>query len=91
VATETWQIDPVHSGIHFSIRHFVVGKVHGRFTKLGGTIQLDEANPANSKSGGQYRRGQCRYQRREARRAFENRGFLPMWRSTPQSLSRARA
>ena len=49
MATETWQIDPVHSGIHFSIRHFVVGKVHGRFTKLGGTIQLDEATPANSK------------------------------------------
>jgi polyisoprenoid-binding protein YceI len=49
VATETWQIDPVHSGIHFSIRHFVVGRVHGRFTKLGGTIQIDDANPANSK------------------------------------------
>ena len=49
MATETWQIDPVHSGIHFSIRHFVVGKVHGRFTKIGGTIQIDEANPANSK------------------------------------------
>lgn len=49
MATETWQIDPVHSGIHFSIRHFVVGKVHGRFAKLGGTIQLDEATPANSK------------------------------------------
>lgn len=49
MATETWQIDPVHSGIHFSIRHFVVGRVHGRFTKLGGTIQIDEANPANSK------------------------------------------
>jgi polyisoprenoid-binding protein YceI len=49
MATETWQIDPVHSGIHFSIRHFVVSKIHGRFTKLGGTIQLDEATPANSK------------------------------------------
>jgi polyisoprenoid-binding protein YceI len=49
MATETWQIDPVHSGIHFSIPHFVVGRVHGRFTKLGGTIQLDEASPANSK------------------------------------------
>jgi polyisoprenoid-binding protein YceI len=49
MAAETWQIDPVHSGIHFSIRHFVVGKVHGRFTKISGTIQLDEGNPTNSK------------------------------------------
>jgi polyisoprenoid-binding protein YceI len=49
VATETWQIDPLHSGIHFSIRHFVVGRVHGRFTKVGGTLQLDDANMANSK------------------------------------------
>jgi len=48
VAQETWQIDPVHSCIHFSIRHFVISKIHGRFTKWGGTIQLDEASPASS-------------------------------------------
>src|SRR5262249_54247416 len=48
VALETWQIDPVHSCIHFSIRHFVVSKIHGRFSKWGGTIQLDEASPASS-------------------------------------------
>ncbi len=49
MAQETWQIDPVHSCIHFSIRHFVVSKIHGRFTKWGGTMQLDEASPASSK------------------------------------------
>jgi polyisoprenoid-binding protein YceI len=49
MALETWQIDPVHSGIHFSIRHFVVSKIHGRFTKWGGTIQFDEQQPASSK------------------------------------------
>jgi polyisoprenoid-binding protein YceI len=49
VALETWQVDPVHSYLQFNIRHFVVSKVHGRFTKWGGTIQLDDQQPANSK------------------------------------------
>lgn len=49
MAVETWQIDPVHSYLHFSIRHFVVSKVHGRFTKWGGAIQLDSQQPTNSK------------------------------------------
>jgi polyisoprenoid-binding protein YceI len=49
VAQETWQIDPVHSCIHFSIRHFVISKIHGRFTKWGGVIQLDDVSPASSK------------------------------------------
>jgi len=48
VALETWQVDPIHSCIHFSIRHFVVSKIHGRFTKWGGTLQLDEAAPTSS-------------------------------------------
>lgn len=48
MALETWQVDPVHSCIHFSIRHFVVSKIHGRFTKWGGTLHLDEASPAAS-------------------------------------------
>ena len=49
MAVETWQIDPVHSYLHFNIRHFVVSKVHGRFTKWGGTIQFDDQQPTNSK------------------------------------------
>jgi polyisoprenoid-binding protein YceI len=49
VALETWQVDPVHSYLQFNIRHFVVSKVHGRFTRWGGTIQLDDQQPANSK------------------------------------------
>ena len=48
MALETWQIDPVHSCIHFSIRHFVISRIHGRFTKWGGTIQFDPEAPASS-------------------------------------------
>jgi polyisoprenoid-binding protein YceI len=49
MALETWNIDPVHSSIHFSIRHLVISKIHGRFTKWGGTIEFDEQHPASSK------------------------------------------
>ena len=42
-AVETYKIDPVHSSIGFSIRHFV-SKVPGTFTKFSGTIVVDRAN-----------------------------------------------
>jgi polyisoprenoid-binding protein YceI len=42
-AVETYTIDPVHSSVAFSIRHFV-SKVPGSFTKFSGTIVVDRAN-----------------------------------------------
>jgi len=42
-AVETYVIDPVHSSVGFSIRHFV-SKVPGSFTKFSGTITVDRAN-----------------------------------------------
>jgi len=42
-AVETYAIDPVHSSVAFSIRHFV-SKVPGSFTKFSGTIVVDRAN-----------------------------------------------
>lgn len=44
----TFQIDNTHSSIDFSIRHLVIAKVRGRFTKFTGTIQLDEADITRS-------------------------------------------
>ncbi|HWZ94081.1 MAG TPA: YceI family protein [Opitutaceae bacterium] len=46
-AVETYKIDPVHSSVTFSIRHFV-GKVPGRFTKFDGIITVDRDNLENS-------------------------------------------
>lgn len=34
----SWQIDPVHSEVGFSVRHMMVSKVRGRFTKFTGEI-----------------------------------------------------
>lgn len=48
VGTGTWVIDPVHSSVEFAIKHMMVATAKGRFTGLAGSIQLDEANPANS-------------------------------------------
>jgi polyisoprenoid-binding protein YceI len=44
---ESYKIDPVHSSVGFSIRHFV-SKVPGTFTKVSGTVTVDRANLENS-------------------------------------------
>lgn len=38
----TWAIDPVHSSINFSVRHLMVGKIHGRFDQFSGAITVGE-------------------------------------------------
>ena len=44
-----WVIDPVHSGISFSVRHMMISTVRGRFEKFSSTVNFDEAVPANTK------------------------------------------
>jgi polyisoprenoid-binding protein YceI len=46
-AVETYTIDPVHSAVGFSIRHFV-SRVPGRFAQFSGTITVDRDNLENS-------------------------------------------
>jgi polyisoprenoid-binding protein YceI len=48
MTTNLWNIDGAHSGINFSIRHMVVSKVRGRFTKFSGALQLDDADLTRS-------------------------------------------
>jgi polyisoprenoid-binding protein YceI len=38
----TWAIDPSHSNVGFSVRHLMVSKVRGSFSKLDGTITIAE-------------------------------------------------
>lgn len=47
-ATETYKIDPTHSNVGFSIRHFF-SKVPGRFAKYQGTITLDPKDLSTAK------------------------------------------
>jgi polyisoprenoid-binding protein YceI len=44
MTTQTWQIDSAHSGIHFSVRHLVIAKVRGQFTRWSGTLNVPEGD-----------------------------------------------
>ena len=46
-AVESYKIDPVHSSVGFSIRHFV-SKVPGKFNKFNGVISVDRADLTNN-------------------------------------------
>jgi polyisoprenoid-binding protein YceI len=42
--TERWEIDSSHSGIHFSVRHLVIAKVRGQFSRWSGTLVVPEGD-----------------------------------------------
>src|SRR5688572_20856572 len=39
----TWDIDPTHSDVSFSVRHMMVSKVRGRFGSFSGEIVTGES------------------------------------------------
>jgi len=45
-SNQKWAFDAVHSSVNFTVRHMVVSKVRGRFTKWDGTLAMDEKDPA---------------------------------------------
>lgn len=45
--TATWQIDPSHSEVAFTVRH-LMSKVRGTFTEFGGTVTTEGDDPARS-------------------------------------------
>jgi len=45
-ATTTWQLDPTHSSVEFSIKHMMMTTVRGRFKEVRATLTADEARPA---------------------------------------------
>ncbi len=47
-ATTTWQLDPAHSAAQFSVRHLAISTVRGAFTKVAGTVQLDDKDITKS-------------------------------------------
>ena len=46
--SNTYQIDPSHSSANFSVKHMMIAKVHGGFSKLSGKLIYDAANPQKS-------------------------------------------
>ena len=48
MATERWEIDSSHSGIHFAVRHLVIAKVRGQFGRWTGTVLAPEGDFAKA-------------------------------------------
>lgn len=44
MSTERWQIDSSHSGIRFSVRHLVIARVRGQFTRWSGELLVPDAD-----------------------------------------------
>jgi polyisoprenoid-binding protein YceI len=47
-AAGTWQIDPAHAFVEFKVRHLMVSSVKGTFTKVEGTVEVDDADLAKA-------------------------------------------
>jgi polyisoprenoid-binding protein YceI len=47
-ATSEWKIDPQHSSAEFSVRHMAISTVRGAFSKVNGTILLDDQDITKS-------------------------------------------
>ncbi len=43
-----WEVDAVHSGIYFEVRHLGIINVQGMFTKPTGTVTIDDADISKS-------------------------------------------
>jgi polyisoprenoid-binding protein YceI len=46
--SSTWQLDPAHSNAQFSVRHLGISNVQGEFTKVSGTVNLDDQDISKS-------------------------------------------
>lgn len=47
-ATSAWQIDPQHSSAQFAVRHMAISTVRGAFSKVSGTLMLDDKDVTKS-------------------------------------------
>jgi polyisoprenoid-binding protein YceI len=47
-ATSNWQVDPAHSSAQFAVRHLAISTVRGAFSKVAGTVALDDKDITKS-------------------------------------------
>jgi polyisoprenoid-binding protein YceI len=47
-SASTWQIDPVHTNIQFSVRHLMISNVKGVFRIFSGTFEIDDKDITKS-------------------------------------------
>lgn len=49
MTTQTWNFDPAHSTIGFSIKHMMFAKVRGSFGEWSGELHYDPKDPSSAK------------------------------------------
>jgi polyisoprenoid-binding protein YceI len=49
VFAASYEIDPTHTAVQFSVRHLMVSNVKGAFSDVSGTVEYDAKNIANTK------------------------------------------
>jgi len=47
-ATSTWNLDPFHTNAQFFVKHLGISTVQGDFTKVSGTVTLDDQDVTKS-------------------------------------------
>jgi polyisoprenoid-binding protein YceI len=47
-ATSTWNIDPMHANAQFLVKHLGISTIQGDFTKISGTVMVDDSDLTNS-------------------------------------------
>jgi polyisoprenoid-binding protein YceI len=47
-SADTWQIDPGHTTVGFTVRHLTISSVRGQFDKVAGTITANGNDPASA-------------------------------------------
>jgi polyisoprenoid-binding protein YceI len=45
---DTWQIDPAHTNVEFTVRHMMISNVKGQFQKTSGTVTTNGSDPASA-------------------------------------------
>lgn len=48
MAIVQWDVDAAHSSVGFAVRHLVISKVRGHFSKFSGTLAFDPADPTTA-------------------------------------------
>ena len=46
---DTWQIDPMHTSVEFTVRHMMISNIKGTFEKTSGTVTVDGSSPTTAK------------------------------------------
>ncbi len=49
VHADTWQIDPAHTNVEFTVRHLMISNVKGQFQRTSGTISANGTDAASAK------------------------------------------